>query len=300
MSTLSDIPVIDAHHHLWRRADLAWLDGPPVPRIFGEYQSIRRDYLADEYLQDCASTGVQGSVYVQTNWPVGRELEEVRWVQSIADQVGWPHAIVGGADLADAGLGSLLDEQMKSRLLRGIRQQLHWHTNPQYRFASRPDWVRDSAWRKGLTELRDRGLVFELQVFPSQMADAADLAQAFPDLQIVLLHAGMLTDRDPTTLAQWREGMQALAHCPNVSTKLSALSTFARCCSTEIWQPIVHETLAWFGPNRCMFGSNFPVEKLWTDYRSLFDVFKTCIDHLSIEEQRAVLHDTAARIYSLG
>ena len=230
MSTLSDIPVIDAHHHLWRRADLAWLDGPPAPRIFGEYQSIRRDYLADEYLQDCASTGVQGSVYVQTNWPVGRELEEVRWVQSIADQVGWPHAIVGGADLADA----------------------------------------------------------------------ADLAQAFPDLQIVLLHAGMLTDRDPTTLAQWREGMQALAHCPNVSTKLSALSTFARRCSTQIWQPIVHETLAWFGPNRCMFGSNFPVEKLWTDYRSLFDVFKTCIDHLSIEEQRAVLHDTAARIYSLG
>ncbi|MFM7568615.1 MAG: amidohydrolase family protein, partial [Betaproteobacteria bacterium] len=181
MSTRLDIPVIDAHHHLWRRTDLAWLDGPPVPRIFGEYESIRRDYLADEYLQDCSSAGVQRSVYVQTNWPSGHEVEEVRWVQSIADQFGWPHAIVGGADLAAADVGDLLDQQMKSRLLRGVRQQLHWHTNPQYRFASRPDWPRDPAWRRGLGEVRDRGLVFELQVFPSQMGDAADLASAFPD-----------------------------------------------------------------------------------------------------------------------
>lgn len=207
---------------------------------------------------------------------------------------------MGGADLAAAGLANLLDEQMKCRLLRGIRQQLHWHANPQYRFASRPDWVRDPNWRKGLTEVRDRGLVFELQVFPGQMADAAELAQAFPDLQIVLLHAGMLTDRNPATLEAWRTGMTALADCPNVSTKLSALSTFARRCATDIWRPIVHDTLAWFGPDRCMFGSNFPVEKLWTDYPSLFRVFKTCIDHLSPAAQRAVLHDTAARIYQLG
>jgi predicted TIM-barrel fold metal-dependent hydrolase len=292
-------PVVDAHHHLWRRADLAWLDGPPVPRIFGAYEPIRRDYLAAEFQADCTPSGVTRSVYVQTNWPAGGELEEVRWVQSIAEQSGFPHAIVAGANLADPNVADLLDAQMKSPLLRGVRQQLHWHTNPQYCFATRPDWVRDPAWRRGLAEVRDRGLVFELQVFPSQMQDAADLAQAFPDLQIVLLHAGMLTDREPPTLAAWRSGVQALAACPNVSTKLSALSTFSRQCTVDIWQPIVSEAITWFGADRCMFGSNFPVEKLWTDYRSLFDVFRQCVNDRPLAEQRAILHDTACRIYRL-
>lgn len=300
MDTTSPLPIVDAHHHLWRRADLAWLDGPPVPRIFGDYEAIRRDYLEPEFLADCGSAGVTRSVYVQTNWPAGGELAEVQWVQSIAEQSGFPHAIVGGANLADPGIAGLLDAQMESPLLRGIRQQLHWHTHPQYCFATRPDWVRDPAWRRGLAEVRDRGLVFELQVFPSQMQDAADLARAFPDLQIVLLHAGMLTDREPETLAAWRSGVQALAACPNVSTKLSALSTFARRCTLDIWQPVVDEALTWFGPERCMFGSNFPVEKLWTDYRSLFEVFRQCLGSRPLAEQRAVLYDNACRIYRIS
>ena len=299
MTAPSPLPVIDAHHHLWRRRDLHWLDGPPVPRIFGEYESIRRDYLADEYLADCRSAGVTRSVYVQTNWPAGGEIDEVRWVQSIADRAGFPHAIVGYADLAASDVGRTLDAQRQSPLLRGIRQQLHWHTNPQYRFASRPDWVRDAGWRRGLSEVRDRGLVFELQVFPDQMADAVDLARAFPDLTIVLLHAGMLVDNAPDTLAAWRRGMQALAACPNVFTKLSALSTFARRCEIDIWKPIVDETLQWFGADRCMFGSNFPVEKIWTDYRTLFGIMRNCIADLPEAAQRAVLYDTASRVYRI-
>ena len=291
--------VVDAHHHLWRRRDLAWLDGPPVPRIFGEYESIRRDYLLDEYLADCSAAGVTKSVYVQTNWPPGAELQEVRWVQSIADQAGFPNAIVGYADLADPAVADVLDAQLKSPLLRGIRQQLHWHTNAQYRFATRPDWVCDTNWRRGLAEVRDRNLVFELQVFPEQMAAAVDLAKDFPDLQIVLLHAGMLVDRGEASLAAWREGMRALAQCPNVTTKLSALSTFARRCSQDIWRPIVDETIVWFGADRCMFGSNFPVEKIWTHYSTLFAVFQDCISGLTEPAQRAVLHDTACRIYRI-
>jgi len=291
--------VVDAHHHLWRREDLAWLDGPPVPRIFGDYESIRRDYLIDEYLADCHQAGVARSVYVQTNWPVGREVDEVRWVQAVADQSGFPHAIVGYADLADSGVSATLDRLVQSPLLRGIRQQLHWHANPQYCFAARPDWVRDPQWRRGLEAVRDRGLVFELQVFPEQMADAAELASDFPDLQIVLLHAGMLVDQSPECIALWRQGMQSLARCPNVTTKLSALSTFARTCTFDIWKPIVAETLGWFGADRCMFGSNFPVEKIWTDYTALFGVVRRCVAELSPEDQQQVLSGTASRVYRL-
>ncbi len=93
--------------------------------------------------------------------------------------------------------------------------------------------------------------------------------------------------------------MQALAALPNVSTKLSALSTFARRCAPDIWQPIIDETVAWFGPERCMFGSNFPVEKIWTGYAELFAVFSAGISSLPLQARRAILHDTACRIYRL-
>jgi len=294
------IPIVDAHHHLWRKADLPWLSGPMVQRIFGEYEAIRRDYLFDEFRQDMADCGVVRSVYVQTNWPEAGALEEVSWVQSVSNQHQFPHASIGYANLADPQVGQLLDAQMAHPGFRGVRQQLHWHQNSLYRFASAPDSFLDLQWQKGLAQVQERGLIFELQVFPNQMAHALELVRKFPQLTFVLLHAGMLVDFAPETLHPWREGMKALADCPNVCTKLSALSTFARRCDVDIWQPTVSETLSMFGPERCMFGSNFPVEKLWTSYAHLVDVMGQCLREYPRDTQKAVWHDTATRVYRLG
>lgn len=82
------VPLVDAHHHIWRQADLAWLHGPPQPRIFGEYEAIRRDYPIEEYMAEAGVAGVVRSVYVQTNWPLGREVDEVGWAQGVADRHG--------------------------------------------------------------------------------------------------------------------------------------------------------------------------------------------------------------------
>ena len=292
-------PIIDAHHHIWRLAETPWLAGPPVPRIFGDYAPLRRDYLADEFVRDVTAQGVVKSVYVQINVSPGREVDEVAWVQSVAATHGFPHAITGYADLSAADVASVLDRERAYANLRAIRQQLHWHENPLYRFAPRPDVMNDPAWRRGLRAVEDRGLAFELQVFASQMADAARLARDFPRLQFVLLHAGMLADRSPAGWAEWRAGMRALAACPNVAVKLSGLGTFVRECSVALWRPTVEETLALFGPARCLFGSNFPIEMLWTSYAELIDVMHQCLAGLSAAERRAVWHDTAARLYRL-
>ena len=131
--------------------------------------------------------------------------------------------------------------------------------------------MNDTAWRKGLDEVRRRGLMFELQVFASQMPDAVKLVRDYPDVTFVLLHAGMLEDRSDAGWARWRAGMQQLAACPNVVVKLSGLGTFDRACSAERWRPVIEATIDLFGPDRCMFGSNFPIEKLWTDYASSRD-----------------------------
>ena len=296
---MKSIPTIDAHHHIWRLNDLAWLSGPQVPRIFGPYQPICRDYSIEEFRSDTAGCDIVKSVYVQTNWPAGQSYDEARWVQSVADATGWPHGNVAHADLADPEVGTLIERLVKLPATRGIRQQLHWHENPLYRFAPRPDIMNDADWRRGLAMLADHGLLFELQVFASQMKDGAGLAKAFPDTVFVLEHAGMLEDTSPRGWQLWREGMTALAACPNVNVKLSGLGTFAHACRSDVMDPIVRETVAMFGADRCLYGSNFPIEKLWTDYSTLYATFRSTIAHLGESEQAAILHDTAARLYRL-
>jgi predicted TIM-barrel fold metal-dependent hydrolase len=296
---MKSVPTIDAHHHIWRLDDLPWLSGPQVPRIFGPYQPICRDYTIDEYRDDLAGCDVVKSVYVQTNWPAGKSYDEARWVQSVADETGWPHACVAHADLASDDAGSLLARLAKLPVTRGIRQQLHWHQNPQYRFAPLPDLMNDAAWRRGLAKLADHGLLFEIQIFASQMADGAGLAKSFPDTVFVLEHAGMLEDMSADGLRLWREGMHALADCRNVHVKLSGLGTFVHACREELMRFIIGETVTAFGADRCLFGSNFPIEKLWTDYATLYRTFRKAVAGLGDREQAAILHDTAARLYRI-
>jgi predicted TIM-barrel fold metal-dependent hydrolase len=131
--------IVDAHHHIWRQADLPWLVGPMQPRIFGPYEAIRRDYPIREYLDDLAGTGVVKSVYVQTNWAKERFEDETAWVQDTSEETGWPHAIVAYADFAADDVRPQLDRLKRYSLVRGVRMQLHWHENPLYRFAARAD-----------------------------------------------------------------------------------------------------------------------------------------------------------------
>jgi predicted TIM-barrel fold metal-dependent hydrolase len=292
-------PIIDAHHHIWRLAAMPWLQGPPVPRIFGEYAALRRDYSIEDYLAEARPCGVVQSVFVQANVAPGREVAEVALGAEAAARTGFPQAITAFADLAAPGVGAVLDAAMAAGKVVGVRQQLHWHENPAYRFAALPDAMNDAGWRHGLAEAGRRGLLFELQVFPGQMADALGLVRDFPGVTFVLLHAGMLEDRSPAGWAQWRAGMRQLAGCPNLMVKLSGLGTFPRACSVALWRPVVEETVALFGAGRCLFGSNFPIERLWTDFATLVGVMGECLAGASAGERRAILHDTAARVYRL-
>ncbi len=293
------IPVIDAHHHIWRQDDLPWLKGPMVPRIFGPYEPIRRDYPIAEFLEDVAGTGVEKSVYVQANWPPDKAEDEVAWVQSQADESGWPHAIVGYADFMAEDVRPTLDRLARYPLMRGVRMQLHWHENEKYRFAARPDLADDARFRRNFSALADYGFSFDLQVFQSQMGSAARLAADFPQTTFILQHAGMLEDLSETGRAAWRAEMQLLAAQPNVVSKLSGLGTFIHRNDPAHIAWVTHETVALFGAERCLYGSNFPVEKLWTTYGALISAYRAAIDSYSETEQRAIFHDTAARVYRL-
>jgi len=131
------------------------------------------------------------------------------------------------------------------------------------------------------------------------MADAERLAADFPGVTFVLAHAGMLEDTSAHGWALWRNGMRALAAYPNVMAKLSGLGTFSRECSVALWQPIVRATLDMFSAERCLFGSNFPVESLWTTYDRIVAVMQECVADRSAGERRAIFSENARRVYRL-
>ena len=291
--------IVDSHHHIWRQRDLPWLLGPMQPRIFGPYEPIRRDYAIEEYLGDIEGCGIAQSVYVQANWAPARAVDEVAWVQAEADRTGYPHAIVGYADLHDPDVGDVLKAQSQYPLLRGIRMQLHWHENEQYRFADGPAVMNDAALRRNVGLLAAHDLLFELQVFTAQMEDGAAFAEAFPDVPMVLAHCGMPDDLTPEGWRAWRAGMERLAAVPSVSVKLSGLGTFIHRLDRAHIERTVRETVELFGPQRCLWGSNFPIEKLWTDYASLVDAYREALAHLSPEARQEIFAGTARRLYRL-
>jgi predicted TIM-barrel fold metal-dependent hydrolase len=219
--------IIDAHHHIWRRADLPWLDGPMQPRIFGPYEAIRRDYPIGEYLADIAGCGVTRSVYVQANWAKDRFEDEVAYVQQVADETGFPQGIVGYADFLANDVRPQCDRLTKYRGMRGLRMQLQWHENPRYRFAAQPDLARNPTLQRNVGRLADYGWTFDLQVFAGQMQGAAELASSCPKVTFILQHAGMREDSAAPVVARWRAGMERHAACPNVVAKLSGLGTLS-------------------------------------------------------------------------
>ena len=111
-------PVIDTHHHIWRRKDVPWLAEPPIPRMFGDYFGIRRDYPVEEFMADVMPQGVTKSVHVTANWGLDRALDETRWLQSVSEKHGYPHAFTAQVDLTADTAATLLSELAKFPAVR--------------------------------------------------------------------------------------------------------------------------------------------------------------------------------------
>jgi predicted TIM-barrel fold metal-dependent hydrolase len=236
--------IIDAHHHLWdlEQHHYPWLANP-APHPAGDPEPIRRSYRLADFLEDARHQELAKSVHLQA--AMADPVQETAWLQSLADDPagrGFPHAIVAFADLADPGVEAVLEQHCRYPNLRGIRFMVnHIEGEPLYCMTERGDWLRDAQWRRGYALLEKHGLSFDLQVYCHQMAEAADLAAAFPGIQVMLNHAGLPHRRDPDYVESWRRGMRILADRPNLAAKISGLGMFdhtgrsrasGRSCST--------------------------------------------------------------------
>lgn len=290
-------PVIDTHHHIWQRKDVPWLAEPPIPRMFGDYFGIRRDYPVEEFMQDVTPQGVTKSVHVTANW--GRPLDETRWLQSVADKHGFPHGIVAQVDLADPDIETQLKAHKQFPNVRGVRQMLYWDTLPVRQAVPRPDYCNAPEFRRGFALLEKYNLSFELQVYAPQAGYAVELIKAFPNVRMILVHAGMLTDRSPEAIDTWRNALTAMAAFPNMHVKLSGLGMYSSGLTLPQGRQVIRDAIQIFGPERAIYGSNFPLEKLHASYADFFGIYRKVLSEYTDAEQRAVLHDNAVRFYRI-
>jgi predicted TIM-barrel fold metal-dependent hydrolase len=159
--------------------------------------------------------------------------------------------------------------------------------------------MRCPTWREGYAKLAATGLMFELQVPWWHMDEAVELARDFPHMTVIVNHAGMPGARDADTLAQWARAMDRLSTCGNVVVKISGLGVTGGTWTTEAQQPVVDALLASFGPTRCMFASNYPVDALVASLDTIWQGFKTLTRHLSAPQRLALFCDNATRVYGL-
>jgi predicted TIM-barrel fold metal-dependent hydrolase len=305
-STAVTEPFIDAHHHLWKLDALyyPWLTDRPVPRRFGDYRAIRRDYLVGDLLVECAGCGLVKSVHVQANVH-GDPVRESAWLQEQHDVHGFPHAIVGAVDLTAPDAARTLAAHREFACMRGVRVLLHWLDDPRYDGPLRPHLMGDPAFRRGYALLEEFDLSFDLPLHHPQVDEAVELLSSFPRIPVVLNHCGFPVHLERAGAERteawigWKQAITRLAELENLHCKLSGLWMAGLRLGFDDVRPIVDHCLESFGPERCMFGSNFPLDGLWIGYAEMYETYVRCLEQLSPDERAAVLHDNAAAFYKI-
>jgi L-fuconolactonase len=274
---------IDAHHHLWD------LGRRPQPWLTGEaLEPISRTFRLAELRPLLAAHGIDATVVVQSS----SSAAETRELLAIAGESGGLIAgVVGWADLTDPALPEVLGSL--SGPLAGIRHQVQDEPDPA--------WLTRPEVHAGLRAVGAAGLVYDLLVTPVQLAAAAETARALPEVRFVLDHGG----KPPLAAGEWEPWagqVAALAGLPNVACKLSGLITEA---DWDGWRPqdvlpSARHLLDVFGPDRLMYGSDWPVCTLAGGYADVYALAEQAVAALDPAERAAVLGGTAARWYGLG
>lgn len=277
--------IVDAHHHLWDRSmkgyDHSWLEDDGLEKIC-------RNYLPQDLQPLIHAAGVDKTVFVQTQ----HSVEETRWVLSLAEQHPWMAGVVGWVDLTSAACESQVQKLKTNPKFVGVRHLVQGEADPDY-------IIRDDVQR-GLGILEKYDVAYDLLFFVKHLQHAATVAKNFPNLRLVIDHLAK-PEIKAGNLNGWREHFIEAARYPNVYCKLSGMVTEA---DWENWtvddlRPYVDLALEHFTPDRCMFGSDWPVCELAATYQQTFDALISCVGGVSESEREKILGLTAIDFYGL-
>lgn len=284
--------VLDSHIHLWDLSELYydWLtDKIATDDAIGDYKQIcNRNYLPSDFLRDLPSAQQVIAVHLDCALGHADPVEETEYIANLAKSNPWIGAIVGRADLTDLRFEEVLDRHMAaSHLFRGVRM-----------FCGPEVWST-SEFRAGLRLLQHRKLSFDLDADPETMAQAGKMAEVCDAVSIILGHAGFPKLRTVEYFQRWRKAMKNLAAHDNVACKVSGLGMADHEWTEDSIRPWVEVCLECFGTGRCMFGSNWPVDSLYSDYTKVLNSYRRILSNFSDEAQQKFFYQNAIDFYSI-
>jgi predicted TIM-barrel fold metal-dependent hydrolase len=328
-----ELPICDPHHHLWDHPD-----DTPENRVRASHRHVRH-YLLNELLDDLTGGhNILQTVFIECHSmyrkdgpaelrPIG-ETEFVQGIaaQSASGQYGDTAVAAGIVGFADLTLGSAVAPVLEAQVaasqarFRGIRYTSTWHASDEIRSRVMTSTVFSNAkFREGFAYLHQYNLSFDAWLYHTQLMELVGLAEAYPDTPIILDHIGGPLGIGPyvgkreQVFREWKQGIIALSKCPNVVVKLGGLGMPLMGFDwhnrptppnsvelAEAVAPYYTWCIDHFGADRCMFESNFPVDKLSCSYTIIWNAFKRIAKQFSPTEQAALLHDTAVKVYRLS
>lgn len=299
--------IIDAHHHLWCPVNdvtgigYVWLKNIGAIKPFGDPTAIQRDYLPAEYAQESSRHDLIGSVHVQADGAIPDPVKESVWLEALRFSSKFPSVHVGFVDLATDNVEAQLKRYLALPGFRGVRQIISKiDSRPEISFTAK-DYLRNPLWRKQYQLLAEQHLTFDLQLYPEQMVEAAAFFSQHPDIPVIIDHAGSPYDQTPKGLVTLKFGLQTLAKLPHCHIKLSGFGMFDQQWTNESVSPIFKLILDTFGPERVLFGSNYPVDKLMRSYDFIIDELLICCERygLTVDEQMQIFSVNAQNFYRL-
>jgi len=284
---------VDPHVHFYdmQHPELVyehWQPGVPHPTLGWQIQKLaERNYLAEDYIAETRDANVVKAVHVQAAIGSKDPVKETEWLQEAAERTGFPHGIVGYADLKDPDVESILAAHCEFPNIRGIRDFSHGN------------YLVESDFHKGFALLEKYNLISCMGVKWPDMAKLRNLASKFPNIIIVIDHAGFPEERNEEYFVQWSLALSVAAEADNIYCKISGLGMGDHSWTVDSIRPYVLQCIEAFGVERCFFASNWPVDWLWSSYNAVVDAYTTIVKDFTLNEQKALFSKNAETIHRI-
>ena len=293
--------IIDAHHHTWDRTvfPYSWMDDPhPV----GDISDLKKNYLIEDLLEDAKDLDLIKSVHIQCGGGKDSPVEESKWLQSLADgenSKGFPHGIVAYSDFLDPNAEKEIEMHCEYKNTRGIRYLLNFDPENKINCFAHKEVLTDSTFKSNYALLEKYNLSFDMHLWWTQYVHANNLIKSYPNTLNIINHAGTPRKRDSEYLSNWRNGLKLLAENSNTVIKISGLGMFDQQWTTESIRPLVMDCIDIFGVDRSFFSTNFPVDKLFSSYKKVWDAYFEITNDFSLDEKEKLFFKNAEKYYRI-
>ena len=293
--------IIDTHHHLWdpTNGKYNWL-------IADGHEVFNKVYLHKEFEQDIANLNLIKSVHVQAEINLSETIYETQWLQDYYNNQSLhdrklPNAIIGFADFLDTKVEQTLQEHLKYPNFRGIRQILNFDKKNKNISHATFDYLKNDLWVKNFGLLKKFDLLFDLSILINQTEDAENLIKKYDSTLFIINHTLCPHDITNDNINLWLDKIKILSKYENVAIKLSGFGEFNSNWTTESIKPLILYSIENFGINRCMFGTNFPVDKFLSNasYEDYWKAYLKITQDFSEDEINNLFYKNAEKFYKI-